>query len=53
MLSILLFRTLLLIHQKLNRWVRKLAIEENAKEVMSVLKWVLRLLVQALEDIYK
>lgn len=52
MLSILLFGTLLLIHQKLNRWVREIAIEENAKEVMSAFEWVLGLLVEALEDIY-
>lgn len=51
MLQVFLLGPLLLVHQKLHRWIRKFPVEENAKEVLSVLVWVLAVFIRTFEDI--
>ena len=51
MFNILLLGSLLLVHQEGHGWGSKLAIKQDPKEVFSVLIWVLRLDVLALEHI--
>ena len=51
MFQVFLLSSLLLIHEELHRWIGKLAIEEDTKEVIGVPVWILWPSVHALENV--
>lgn len=49
MLLIFLLLSLFLVHEELHGWISEFAIEQNAKEILSVSEWIFRFLINTLE----